>query len=76
MVMEDPFDFEPEPMTPEEEKAMLQAYMDSLEDLCDYDPTKDQGGMFHCPKCSCMIVAGVSHPKCDPDFCGMSVYQK
>lgn len=68
-----------ERLNPEEEEEILQGYLDSLEDLCDYDPTKLAGlsmGMLHCPQCGCMILAGVSHPKCDPDFCGMSIFQK
>jgi hypothetical protein len=65
-----------EPLSKEEEARFQQEYLDSLEDLCDYDASKDSGGMFHCPKCECMIVASMKHPKCDPDFCGMSVYRK
>lgn len=65
--------------TPEEEAEMLQGYLDSLEDLCDFDSQSLKNipmGMLHCPKCECMILAGVKHPKCDPDFCGMSVFRK
>jgi len=31
---------------------------------CDFDPKEVHGaiGMFHCPKCGEMVVAGVSHP--------------
>lgn len=32
---------------------------------CEFDPTlhKDQPiGMFHCPKCGQMVVAGMAHP--------------
>lgn len=29
---------------------------------CTYDPTSDIGGMFHCPECGEMVVAGASHP--------------
>lgn len=33
---------------------------------CNYDPTKLLGqpiGMFHCPDCGEMIVAGIPHPE-------------
>ena len=66
-------------LTAEEEKELEEGYLASLKDLCSYDPTELKGtpmGMLHCPQCGCMILAGVSHPKCDPDMCGMSVYQK
>lgn len=59
----------------EEEKAFLESYGASLRDLCDYDPVPLAGlplGMFHCPDCGCMILAGVPHPPCDPDFCGLA----
>ena len=29
---------------------------------CTYDPTNDMGGMFHCPECGEMILAGAPHP--------------
>lgn len=29
---------------------------------CDYDPTQDTGGQFHCPFCGEMVVAGMPHP--------------
>ena len=31
---------------------------------CTYDPTKDNKGlgMFHCPDCGEMVLAGVAHP--------------
>lgn len=29
---------------------------------CTYDPTSDIGGMFHCPECGEMVVAGAPHP--------------
>lgn len=67
------------PLTPEEERELHQGYLDSLMDLCDYDPKTLKGkpiGMLHCPKCGCMILAGTDHPKCDPDLCDMSVFQK
>lgn len=72
----DPFPYVPadEP-DPDEEKAFMEAYEASLRDLCDWDPTPLIGhpiGMLHCPKCGCMILAGVAHPRCDPDFCAMA----
>jgi hypothetical protein len=39
---------------------------------CPYDPRELAGlpvGMLHCPDCGCMVLAGVEHPPCDPDFC-------
>ncbi len=37
---------------------------------CPYDPTNDQGGMFHCPLCGEMILAGIPHvlPLTDEDM--------
>lgn len=39
---------------------------------CDFDPVQVKGaiGMFHCPECGEMILAGCSHPDFDvePDF--------
>lgn len=35
---------------------------------CDYDPKEMAGqpiGMFHCPKCGEMVLAGVDHPDMD-----------
>lgn len=35
---------------------------------CTYDPTKLKGapiGMFHCPLCGCMVLAGIPHGPCD-----------
>ena len=29
---------------------------------CTYDPTNDLGGMFHCPECGEMVVAGAPNP--------------
>lgn len=29
---------------------------------CKYNPTHDEGGMFHCPECGEMILAGMPHP--------------
>lgn len=40
---------------------------------CDYDPRELSGqpiGMFHCPKCSEMVVAGLPHPPPDMDSDG------
>lgn len=37
---------------------------------CDYDPRELAGmpiGMFHCPKCGDMVLAGLAHPVPD-DF--------
>ncbi len=39
---------------------------------CPYDPTEMAGaplGMFHCPECGCLVLAGVPHPVCAIDFC-------
>lgn len=58
-------------MSPDDAEAMV-AWVDSLQDLCPYDPRPLQGlplGMFHCPTCGCMILAGVQHPPCDPADC-------
>jgi hypothetical protein len=35
---------------------------------CTYDPSPLVGvplGMFHCPECGCMIIAGMEHGGCD-----------
>lgn len=35
------------------------------EPRCSYDPTLEKGqpiGMFHCPQCGEMVVAGFPHP--------------
>jgi len=35
---------------------------------CDYDPVPMKGlpiGMFHCPECGEMIIAGLPHPDYD-----------
>lgn len=40
--------------------------------LCPYDPTPLLGqplGMFHCPFCGCMVVAGVVHGPCFKSLC-------
>jgi hypothetical protein len=29
---------------------------------CSFDPTHAEGGMFHCPECGEMVVAGMAHP--------------
>ena len=34
----------------------------SMAVTCTYDPTNDLGGMFHCPECGEMILAGAPHP--------------
>lgn len=39
---------------------------------CPYDPSALLGvplGMFHCPSCGCMVVAGLEHGPCFPSFC-------
>ncbi len=45
--------------------------------LCPYDPEPLKGkpmGMFHCPTCGCMIIAGWPHVTCDvDDGCGYGV---
>ncbi len=43
---------------------------------CPYDPNELVNlpiGMFHCPECGCMVIAGVSHPTCDIDECEYGV---
>lgn len=49
-------------------------WLATLRQLCDYDPVPLAGkplGMFHCPKCGCMVMAGMPHPPCDPTECGL-----
>ncbi len=29
---------------------------------CTFDPTPCAGGMFHCPECGDMVIAGAPHP--------------
>lgn len=39
---------------------------------CDYDPTPLLGqpiGMFHCPKCGEMVLAGMEHPDYHEELC-------
>lgn len=39
---------------------------------CPYDPKPLLGqpiGMFYCPKCGCMVIAGVEHGMCLPNLC-------
>jgi hypothetical protein len=41
---------------------------------CSYDPKPLLGqpiGMFHCPECGCMVVAGLDHGACLPNLCPM-----
>lgn len=55
-----------------EEAAHFRAFLDGLQHLCAYDPRSLAGlpiGMFHCPACGCMVLAGVVHPPCDPNDC-------
>lgn len=43
--------------------------------VCSYDPRPLAGqpiGMFHCPECGCMVLAGMEHPPCDPDECQLA----
>jgi hypothetical protein len=43
---------------------------------CPYDPIPLAGlpmGMFHCPTCGCMIIAGWEHGECDIDECEYGV---
>ncbi len=43
---------------------------------CPFDPATLAGlpiGMLHCPECGCMVVAGITHPVCDIDFCEFGV---
>lgn len=71
--MTDPFP-DPPPLT-DAERAEMDRYAATLVHLCDYDPTGLAGqpiGMFHCPDCGCMVLAGVAHPPCDPDACGLA----
>lgn len=38
---------------------------DSSKEKCDFDPKQYQGaamGMFHCPYCCEMVIAGMPHP--------------
>lgn len=40
--------------------------LDSVYDNCDFDPVPLKGqpiGMFHCPICGEMVVAGLPHPR-------------
>jgi hypothetical protein len=42
---------------------------------CTYDPQAVTGpiGMFHCPECGCMQLAGMKHLlPCDPDECQLA----
>ena len=38
---------------------------------CTYKPELVTGpiGMFHCPECGCMQLAGMKHLDCDPEDC-------
>ena len=39
---------------------------------CPYDPRPLSGqaiGMYHCPVCDCMILAGLPHIVCDINVC-------
>lgn len=43
---------------------------------CPHDPQTHAGkpiGMYHCPECGCMVLAGLPHPVCDIDFCEYGV---
>lgn len=44
----------------------IQCGWNSEDGDCDYDPReigRKPIGMFHCPACSAMVLAGMSHPK-------------
>lgn len=45
---------------------------EQFEEGCPY-PTQDLKdvpiGMFHCPCCGCMIIAGFTHPPCIDEEC-------
>lgn len=39
---------------------------------CSHDPRQYAGqaiGMYHCPECGCMVIAGVEHTPCMPESC-------
>lgn len=41
---------------------------------CTFDPSGLKEvplGMFHCPDCACMVIAGLPHGACEPD-CSMA----
>lgn len=40
---------------------------------CTYDPTNDEGGMFHCPECGDMVIAGLKHPDYNIQFVGPTI---
>jgi hypothetical protein len=44
--------------------------MDSKYTYCKFDPFPLRGmpiGMFHCPECGGMVLAGMPHPVCPPE---------
>lgn len=46
-----------------------------MTEKCTYDPRVMAGkpiGMFHCPECGCMQLAGLGHLECDPNECLVS----
>lgn len=46
--------------------------MGLVEPICTYDPTHLKWqpiGMFHCPECGCMVLAGKEHGLCFEDSC-------
>lgn len=43
---------------------------------CSHDPRSRRGlpiGMYHCPECGCMVIAGLPHTEHDPEACYLVV---